>query len=151
MAVSVSSNDSSEKLWPSPYSPTATLSTAKTVPQPTFVQTRNSIQSRPQEVRTKSPKPRRDSKSPETTKVQVESQQQSEGTKDEKSVRLWPSPYSKETHLPEQEQEQGEAGRGNGSRERVDESPEPENGKGVKVHETKKSIWRRLLCFGCFR
>ncbi|PVH79569.1 hypothetical protein DL98DRAFT_655328 [Cadophora sp. DSE1049] len=152
MAASISSKDSSERLWPSPYSPTATLSTAKSVPQPTFVQTRNSIQSRPQEVRTQSPKPGASTtKSPEMKKMQVESQQANE-----KSVNLWPSPYSKEMHEEESRQseqgwEQGEVGKGNESRARVEETSEPGTVKKVEVPESKKPRWRDLLCFGCFR
>ena len=71
---------------------------------------------------------------------------------DGKAVRLWPSPYSKESershdaNTRQTEEEQDQAGR-----ERVDETPEPESGKAVEIEETRKSIWKRLLCLGCFQ
>ncbi|KAG4421740.1 hypothetical protein IFR04_005116 [Cadophora malorum] len=152
MAGSLSPKDSSERLWPSPYSPTATVSTAKSVPQPTFVQTRNSIQSRPQKVRTQSPRPRGSTatQSPEMKSSETDA----EGI--EKGVRLWPSPYSKK---PEEMNETGvvnsglseQAERDDELRERVEETPEPENVKDVEAQARKSSAWRKLLCFGCFR
>ncbi|KAH9219375.1 G protein-coupled glucose receptor regulating Gpa2-domain-containing protein [Leptodontidium sp. 2 PMI_412] len=141
MTVSISSKDSSEKLWPSPYSPTVTVSTATAVAQPTFTQTRNSIQSKPHEIRTQSPKPRSGSKSPEMAKTQGVRSRESE----EKSVRLWPAPYSKATA------EGGEGGQdrqGDDRRARTDDTPEPESEKGHVTQPKKRFSWRRLLCFG---
>lgn len=74
----------------------------------------------------------------------------------EKGVRLWPSPYSKK---PEEMNETGvvnsglseQAERDDELRERVEETPEPENVKDVEAQARKRSAWRKLLCFGCFR
>lgn len=64
---------------------------------------------------------------------------------EEKSVRLWPAPYSKATA------EGGEGGQdrqGDDRRARTDDTPEPESEKGHVTQPKKRFSWRRLLCFG---